>query len=117
MVIEIQVNNRGFKPSMGKEIYNRNTERDEDFNDFIKGNITMDELFKKKEEEHQISDRLRFVMQQTNSPKLIELSGKIASLDIKLQESLLDCIQNDIDLNIVLKALEVIEHEKTKTKI
>lgn len=64
--------------------------------------------------ENKISDRLRFVMSQTDNPKLIELSGKIASLDIKIQESLLDCIEQGIDLNLILKALEVTNGIKSR---
>jgi hypothetical protein len=53
-----------------------------------------------------ISDRLRFVMSQTDSPKLLEICSKISYLDIKVQESLLDCIENDIPLELILKILE-----------
>ena len=62
--------------------------------------------------ENKISDRLRFVISQTNNPKLIELSGKIASLDIKVQESLLDCIEQKIPLELVLLALTKSEEVK-----
>jgi hypothetical protein len=34
---------------------------------------------------NKISDRLRFVMQQTDSPKLLELCAMISQLDIKTQ--------------------------------
>ena len=62
--------------------------------------------------ENKISDRLRFVLSQTDNPKLIELSGKIASLDIKIQESLLDCIEQKIPLELVLLALNKSEEVK-----
>ena len=62
--------------------------------------------------ENKISDRLRFVLSQTDNPKLIELSGKIASLDIKIQESLLDCIEQKIPLELVLLALTKSEEVK-----
>jgi len=62
--------------------------------------------------ENKISDRLRFVLSQTDNPKLIELSGKIASLDIKVQESLLDCIEQKIPLELVLLALTKSEEVK-----
>ena len=62
--------------------------------------------------ENKISERLRFVIQQTNNPKLIELSGKIASLDIKIQESLLDCIEQKIPLELILLALTKSEEVK-----
>lgn len=62
--------------------------------------------------ENNISDRLRFVISQTNNPKLIELSGKVASLDIKIQESLLDCIEQKIPLELVLLALTKSEEVK-----
>ena len=62
--------------------------------------------------ENKISDRLRFVLSQTDNPKLIELSGKIASLNIKIQESLLDCIEQKIPLELVLLALTKSEEVK-----
>jgi hypothetical protein len=62
--------------------------------------------------ENKISDRLRFVMQQTNYPKLIEICGKIASLDIKIQESFLDCLEQNIPLELILTALTKSEAPK-----
>ena len=64
--------------------------------------------------ENKISDRLRFVMQQTDNPKLIEICGKIASLDIKIQESFLDCIEQKIPLELILLALTKSEEGKAR---
>ena len=40
-----------------------------------------------------VSDRLKFVMSQTDDPKLLEICAKIAKLNIDAQESLLDAIE------------------------
>ena len=64
-----------------------------------------------------ISDRLRFVMSQTDSPKLIEICSKIAGLDIKIQESLLDCIEQGIDMGLLLKVLENVKWSESKSKL
>lgn len=62
--------------------------------------------------ENKISDRLRFVMQQTDSPELLEICSKIAYLDIKIQEALLDCIEQKIPLELILEILKKIEKKK-----
>lgn len=62
--------------------------------------------------EKKISDRLRFVMQQTDNPKLLEICSKIAFLDIKTQEALLDCIEKKVPLELVLEALKKIKDIK-----
>jgi len=50
---EIEVNNTMLKPSKATEV-SRNLETiDTDFRDFIKGDISMDELFKRKELENE----------------------------------------------------------------
>ena len=53
-----------------------------------------------------ISNRLRFVMQQTDNSKLLEVCSKISYLDIKIQESLLDCIEQEIPLELILNVLK-----------
>ena len=55
--------------------------------------------------ENKISDRLRFVMQETDSPKLLEICSKIAFLDIKVQDVLLDCIEQKIPLELIMEEL------------
>ena len=67
--------------------------------------------------QNKISDRLRFVMSQTNNPKLLELCSKISYLDIKVQESLLDCIEQGIDMSIVLLALQRETYKKIENDI
>jgi len=45
---------------------------------------------------NKISDRLRFVMSQTDNPKLLEICAKIAKLNPKAQEAMLDAVESGV---------------------
>ena len=55
---EVEVNNTTLKPSKSKEVTRQieTIEQDNDFRDFIKSDISMDELFKRKEIKDELSN-------------------------------------------------------------